>query len=191
MQNAELWRQFEGQWVDSSLRLVKVLGVGGYGGVFSAEHLVEGTLIRQVAIKLLFPGSDAVEKQLAELVAASSLRHAHLLTCFHAGSTTFPQGKVLFLVMELAEFTLQSQLAGGQLPINEVSGVVESLAKALVFLHGQKPICVHRDVKPGNVLRVQGVWKVGDFGSLRNSRAANKSHGPSPGDHAIHAAGEF
>ena len=46
------WLQFEGRSIDGSFRLLKLQGNGAFGGVFRSEHFViEGRLIRQVAIK--------------------------------------------------------------------------------------------------------------------------------------------
>ena len=52
-QNAGLWKQFEGQWVDNSYKLTHLIGLGGFGAVFCADHIVEDQLMRTVAVKHL------------------------------------------------------------------------------------------------------------------------------------------
>jgi hypothetical protein len=48
-----LWSQFEGQSIENSFRLTQLIGVGGFGGVFLADHVVEGRFVRRVAVKLI------------------------------------------------------------------------------------------------------------------------------------------
>ena len=45
--SAELWKQFEGQSIENTYHLRSLLGSGGFGGVFLADHVVEGALIRR------------------------------------------------------------------------------------------------------------------------------------------------
>jgi serine/threonine protein kinase len=176
MQNAALWKLFEGQWVDSTYKLGSLIGVGGFGAVFRAEHIVEDTTVRTVAVKLIPPDPQSADRQLGELLAATNMRHAHLLTCFHSGSTMFSDSKLLYLVMELASESLQTRLDGGRrFSPEEALDLTDQLASALASLHRQHT--VHRDVKPGNVLRIGDIWKLSDFGSLRLSTATTSHTG--------------
>jgi serine/threonine protein kinase len=130
-----------------------------------------------VAIKLILPESEELEHEMAELVAATSLHHQHLVRYFHVGTTVLLQTKLIFIVMELAESSLQDELATTRLPAREVLRLAEHLAESLAFLHtaqltetlpgARGSVCVHRDLKPANVLRVDGVWKLADLGLVR------------------------
>src|SRR5258708_1765946 len=106
--NAALWSQFEGQSIEGTYRLNRLIGVGGFGGVFVADHVVESRIMRQVAVKLIPTEPESMQRQLDELEVATQLHHPHVLRCFHAGSVTLANGKFLYLVMELADATLQS-----------------------------------------------------------------------------------
>src|SRR5229473_449040 len=109
--NAALWSQFEGQSVENTYRLNRLIGVGGFAGVFEADHVVEGRMLRRVAVKLIVADPESMQRQLDELVAATMLHHPHLLGCFHASSSVIGRSKLLYLVMEMAQDTLLSRLA--------------------------------------------------------------------------------
>jgi formylglycine-generating enzyme required for sulfatase activity len=130
--------------------------------------------MRHAAVKLIFAESEHIDRQLRELVTATTLHHPYLITCFHAGSAVLPAGKLLYLVMEVAAESLQSRLDRGVLTIPEARLVTAQLADALAYLHQQRR--VHRDVKPANVLLCGGVWKLADFGAVRQSGLATTSH---------------
>ncbi len=169
-----LWSQFEGQSIENSFRLTRLIGVGGFGGVFLGDHVVEGHFVRTVAIKLIESQPESFQRQLGELITATTLQHPHLLRCFHAGSVTFGQAKLLYLVMEIAEESLEARLEKSRLIAHEGIVLTQDIASALAFLHQQK--LVHRDLKPGNILRVGEVWKLSDFGTVRQSAGAGTSH---------------
>ena len=118
---------------------------------FLADHIIDGTHVRKVAVNLTIPDAENSGRQVGELVEGTTLKHPHLMTCFHAGSASLPQGRFLYLVMEVAEESLQTYLTKRTLAGTELCEVVEQIASALVWLHQQKP--VHRDVKPANGCR--------------------------------------
>ncbi len=166
--NKSWWQQFEGRTIENKYVLQRLLGTGGFGAVLEADHVVEGTFVRRVAVKLIVSDEEQMQRQLLELVASSTLRHPSLLTCFDAGATTFENMKLLYLVMELADEGLQARLANRvPFPAPEALKLTRNLAEGLAYLHELKR--VHRDVKPANVLRVGETWKLSDFGSIRES----------------------
>jgi eukaryotic-like serine/threonine-protein kinase len=115
-----------------------------------------------------------MQRQLDELVAATMLQHPHVLRCFHAGSALVGRSKLLYLVMEIAEGSLQSRLVKGILSLPEAAEMTEQVASALAHLHRQN--LVHRDLKTANVLLVGGEWKLSDLGTLRQSAGTATSH---------------
>src|SRR5262249_14233662 len=102
-------------------RVLRLLGRGGMGAVFLAEHLV---MHRLVAVKVLAPGrtggTPAVERFLREARCASRLHHPNVVATFDA--ETGEHG--CFLVMEYVEgVSLDCLLARrGPLPIAEACG---------------------------------------------------------------------
>ena len=152
----QLWSQLEGQTVEQRYVLRKLLGTGGFGGVFLAEHVVGGQVLRKVAVKLM-PGSADGRADLSELLGATAFRHQHLVSCHDAGQTVVGGLRLLYLVMELAEGTLAEQFARGPVSEPESRTLAHHLSSALAYLHAQGQ--VHRDVNPANVLRIGEDWK--------------------------------
>src|SRR3954451_846012 len=92
----------------SQYRLIDILGEGGMGTVYVAEHQV---LKRRVAIKTLklVPGKQHYRARfLREACSASALNHPNIATVYDYGET---EEGVPYIVMELVEGqTLQDLL---------------------------------------------------------------------------------
>lgn len=129
---------------------------GGFGQVFEGKHS-DG---RQLAVKRLNDSSvDAIhrEKRIVERLQGKSFEY--VIPFIDSGFDE--QEASFFLVMELAETSLQNHIVkGGHLQAKEVAGVMLEIAKGLVEV-GE---LVHRDLKPQNVLLHEGKWKIADFG---------------------------
>jgi YVTN family beta-propeller protein len=130
-------------------RLDEVLGRGGMGVVYRAEHL---TLRRSVALKLVAPelATDARfrERFLAESRLAASLEHPNVIPIYDAGEA---DGQ-LYLAMRLVEGQSLRDLLAREAPLPP-AGAIELLspvASALDTAHARG--LVHRDVKPANIL---------------------------------------
>jgi serine/threonine protein kinase/tetratricopeptide (TPR) repeat protein len=145
-------------------RLVDRLGAGGMGEVWRAH---DANLDREVAIKVLAPGtaSDATttERFRREALALSRLSHPGVATVYDFDA----QDGTAFLVMELVGGgSLDDRLATGPLPIADVAQIGAAIADAIAEAH-QCGI-LHRDLKPANiVLTPAGLPKILDFGIAR------------------------
>ena len=137
------------------------LGAGGMGEVYRAR---DGTLGRDVAIKILprvfstDPDRRARFDREARLLAA--LNHPHIGAIYGVEDSD----GVRALVLELVEGdTLADRLARGPIPVSEALPIARQIADALDAAH-EKGI-VHRDLKPANIkITPEGVVKVLDFG---------------------------
>lgn len=178
MSNNLLWKMLEGTVINDQYKLNQLLGAGGYGGVFLADDVIDNTLIRQIAIKLLIPDTNN-KQQLNEIIATTNLKHPHLISCLHGGKSNINGKDFLFLLMELADCSLEDQLTNGLLSEEETTVLIKNIAESLVYLHNQSEPIVHRDLKPGNILKVEDRWKLSDFGLVKivsSGSLINTSH---------------
>ena len=148
-------------------RLIKLIGEGGMGSVYQAEHITIG---RKLAIKVLAPeycdSPDVVARFLQEARTASMLHHEHIVDITDFGYTK--QG-LAFLTMEYLEGEdLATLLAReGRQPWTRVRRMMLQICRALDAAH-EKGI-VHRDMKPDNCFRIKrggnhDFIKILDFG---------------------------
>lgn len=166
MNNQILFKMLEGHNIDNKYYLKRLLGSGGFGGVYLADEVVRDRFIRELAVKLII--TDNPDKQLDELIFSTTLKQPNLLDCYTCGECTLNNFEFLYLLMEKADYSLEDELKKGKLPEENVKQLVLEIGNGLDYLHSQKPVIVHRDLKPGNILRVGDKWKISDFGLVRS-----------------------
>ncbi len=176
--NSLLYGILAGQVIDSKYHLETMLGTGGFGAVFRTNEVVRDRVLRQLAVKIIAPSGNP-EQQLGELIAATNLDHPHFIRSLAAGEYNFMNISFLYLVMELAEYSLERQLERGTLKGDALKQAIVQIATALDYLHSEKKQ-VHRDLKPGNVLWVKNCWKISDFGTVRQLNTQSYLHTANP-----------
>ncbi|MEZ4371301.1 MAG: protein kinase [Polyangiaceae bacterium] len=138
-----------GTLVTPQIRLERMLGEGGMGSVWVAEHLGLGI---RVAVKFISEdlGSQADVRQrfTREARASARIKSPHVVQVFDTGML---EDRVPYIVMELLEgHDLRDRIRQlKRLPINEVVTVVRQACKALSKAHAKGVI--HRDIKPDNL----------------------------------------
>ncbi|MBA4066386.1 MAG: hypothetical protein C0501_22265 [Isosphaera sp.] len=141
--------------------LLGFVGYGGMGVVYRARHRV---LKRVVALKLILAGRHARpadrERFRVEAEAAARLSHPGIVQVYEVGE----HDGLPYLAMEFCPGgSLAAHLRAGAVTPAEAARIVAELAAAVQAAHDGD--VVHRDLKPGNVLRTaDGRWKVADFG---------------------------
>ncbi|HMI88307.1 MAG TPA: serine/threonine-protein kinase [Polyangiaceae bacterium] len=168
--------------VDSVLagkyRLISLIGRGGMGSVWKAEHLGLRAL---VAVKLIDQSIELLPEALSrfhrEAQSAASLRSPHVVQILDHGVDDASQ--VPFIVMELMEGeSLATRLERvHRLSAPETARIVSHVARALARAH--EAGIVHRDLKPDNVFLVKNedeeMAKVLDFGIAKSKAHAMSS----------------
>jgi serine/threonine protein kinase/streptogramin lyase len=135
--------------VVAGYRIESLIGRGGMGVVYLAEHL---RLKRKVALKVLAPELATDERFrkrfLAEAEQAASLDHANVVTVHDAGEAD----GLLFIVMRYVRGTDLKALIEreGALEPGRAAALVGQVAQALDAAHAKG--LIHRDVKPANIL---------------------------------------
>jgi len=160
-------RDLLGKTIGGKYVVRSVLGEGGMGTVFEAEHLTIG---RSVAVKVLHPNQarkkDAVRRFHQEARAAGAIGHPNICEVYDLG--TLEDGSPYLVMEKLVGETLAERIAAeGGLPFEDVIDVLTQVLSGLVAAH-EKGI-VHRDIKPENVFLTRRVGcppicKLLDFG---------------------------
>ena len=133
-------------------RVDRLLGEGGMGAVYLAEHVGIG---RPVALKVVRPDlladATAADRFVREARAAGAIQHRHVVNVTDFGVDRIADYDVAYLVMEyLHGETLEAVLESRRrLPVAQVVDIVEQVASALAAAHARG--VVHRDLKPANI----------------------------------------
>jgi eukaryotic-like serine/threonine-protein kinase len=160
-------RDLFGKTIGGKYVVRSVLGEGGMGTVFEAEHITIG---RSVAVKVLHPNQarkkDAVRRFHQEARAAGAIGHPNICEVYDLG--TLDDGSPYLVMEKLTGETLADRIAAeGGLPFDDVIDILVQVLSGLVAAH-EKGI-VHRDIKPENVFLTKRVGcpplcKLLDFG---------------------------
>lgn len=145
-----------------------VLGEGSQAQTLAAVDKLHG---RPVAIKrFVVRGARSwkdVELAEREAQVLAAVSHPHL----PAYVEHFEENGELYLVMEHVQGDSLYELRrrGRRLERAELLRLLGDLGALLDYLHGLAPAVVHRDIKPGNVIRrPDGSFALVDFGSVRD-----------------------
>jgi serine/threonine-protein kinase len=160
-------RDLIGKTIGQKYHVKSVIGEGGMGTVFEAEHHALG---RTVAIKVLHPLQAkrpvAVKRFQQEARAAGAIGHPNICEVYDLG--TLDDGSPYLVMERLLGETMADRIAreGGLPFVDVIDGMTEVLS-ALTAAH-EKGI-VHRDIKPENVFMtrrtgVAPIAKLLDFG---------------------------
>jgi eukaryotic-like serine/threonine-protein kinase len=160
-------------------RLLELIGAGGMGEVYLAEHQM---MKRPCAIKLIRPNKGGDPQALArferEVQATAKLSHWNTVEIFDYGRA---DDGTFYYVMEYLPGLSLAQLVDqyGPLPPERLIYLLQQVCDALGEAHGAN--LIHRDIKPGNIFAaIRGgyydVAKLLDFGLAKPMSEVDDVH---------------
>jgi serine/threonine-protein kinase len=172
----------EGRVIKGRYVIRRLLGEGGMGGVYEAEHLEIG---RRVAIKIVST-RHARDPHIAariklEARSTGAIESEHIVQVFDAGED---EDVGLFLVMELLKGEDLAALLAQEKSLPPVRAVTFAAQAAQGLARAHAARIVHRDLKPANIFVCQrddgsSFVKLVDFGIAKLLRdATEKGAGP-------------
>jgi serine/threonine protein kinase len=156
-----------GDVLDSRYRITGVLGSGGMGCVYLAEHV---SIQRPLALKLLHPEVEEIDEVTKrferEAFAIGRVDHPNCVNVSDFGKL---DDGTFYMVLELLDGVLLSDLLERQVRLDwkRVLHIGRHVLSALDYAHGAG--IIHRDIKPENVILVEqdgdsDFAKILDFG---------------------------
>ena len=167
--------------IGSAYTIQRELTGGGMSRVFVA---IEHALNRTVVIKVLKPELAADvnrERFRREIMVVAQLNHPHVVPVLNAGE----HKDLIWYTMPYVEGeSLREALRNGRtMSAREVARVLHDVLDALDYAHTRGVI--HRDIKPGNILRQRNHSLVTDFGVAKALSAAMPHSGTTSAGIAI------
>jgi serine/threonine-protein kinase len=147
--------------IDGKYRIVKLIGEGGMGAVYSGENV---RINRRVAIKVLhasYTGNEEVMQRFErEAQAAGRIGNDHILEVLDIGQ--LPDGDH-FIIMEFLDGEpLSSRIkAHGRMTPRDAAPIVRQVLQGLGAAHAAG--IIHRDLKPDNIFILREKAGVPDY----------------------------
>ena len=167
-----------GEILDQRYRVERLLGTGGMGAVYEAEHIEIG---KKVALKVLHPQysrqADLVARFRREARAASKVGHPNIVDVTDSGTTN--NGDVYFVMERLDGLDLGEVLRHERrIAPDRTVHIGTQICRALSAAHAAG--IIHRDLKPENIFLVSrdgnaDFVKVLDFGIAKQDMG-NQNH---------------
>jgi serine/threonine protein kinase len=144
------------QFTSQSFLSVRLLGAGGFSTVDEVLH--RATNLRLVRKTLKNRDTTAIEELKKEVDVLQKLRHPHIIRFLGAYSKG---DKMSILVSPVAETTLALWLEQATLQqpanlVHVVNKMFGCLVSSVRYLHEQRPVVKHMDIKPQNILVAHG-----------------------------------
>lgn len=144
---------------------------GGMGVIYRARRR---GLNRVVALKMIlageYAGEEAQQRFRLEAEAIARLEHPNVIRIYDVGEY---ESRMYFVLEFIDGPNLHRQLNGKPLPATTAARLVETLAKAMAFVHARG--IVHRDLTPSNVLLSRA--------PMESDRSGKSSHPSEAWDH--------
>jgi serine/threonine-protein kinase len=162
-----------GRVISERYRVDDLLAMGGMGAVYRGTHLL---LKKRIAIKILHPGTENLPELVTrferEAIAGAHVQHPSVAAATDFG--TLEDGSYFLILEYVKGRTIHHAIKrGGPFEARRAAKIARQIASALGAAHAIG--ILHRDVKPRNIMLVEGtddVAKLIDFGLAKVPVAA-------------------
>ena len=142
----------QGAIIGGVYNIIKLIGQGGMGEVYLAEHQ---SLHRRFALKLIPPDqvtNNSWQRFQQEAKSIGALEHKNIVKVMDLG---IHKGYLPFYAMEFVEGQTLAEILerSGPMPIAVILDIFIQVAAGVDFAH--RAGIVHRDLKPANIMVVQ------------------------------------
>jgi eukaryotic-like serine/threonine-protein kinase len=166
-ESADMGKMTPGVVLDGKYHLLRLLGEGGMGQVFEAEHL---GLEKRVAVKVLHErvlhDAVAIERFRREARIMGGLGHPNIVEVLDYGVTE--EGNHYLAMTLLDGVTLGEKIAEeGAVPPRELVEIMIAVCHGLAAAHNAG--VVHRDLKPDNIFLTGKGPRIVDFGIAKRA----------------------
>ena len=170
---------------DKDKELGKELGRGAYGRVFTVKYCRLVCAAKEIH-SILIEGVSPAEKKtivdnfIRECHHCSVIRHPNIvqfLGIYYSSEKCNPLEDPPIMIMELMDTSLTSFVKNNHsnIPVSTKMSILYDVSLALTFLHTRKPVVIHRDLSPNNVMLTSHLMaKIGDLGVAKVVRADNR-----------------
>ena len=138
--------------IDGRYRLLRLIGIGGMGAVYEAQHVAIG---KRIAVKVMHQQfsqhPDLVERLRREAQAASRIGHPNIVDVIDFGYTS--DGSA-YIAMEFLEGTDLGAILRSEGRIHEGRALRIGLQTVRALAAAHRAGIVHRDLKPENIFLV-------------------------------------
>lgn len=152
-------------------RLLDILGKGGMGSVYLAEHQL---MRRRAAVKVL-PSKQIsrrpslIERFRREAQAVAAMDHPNIVRAYEFNKEMLDKTDVHYLAMEFVRGQDLQELVEKEGVLDYVRAADFIRQAALGLAHAHEAGLVHRDIKPANLLiDEKGVVKILDLGLVKS-----------------------
>lgn len=154
--------------------IIEQIDPGGYTIVYRAKEQMGHGVTRPAAIKILqgWKHEDpeqvaALRREVGVLAELSACPNIVTIYAFDIDPEIGP-----WIAMELGGKSVRHAQTDEPADPNVVRQLLRDILRALTAMHGAKPMVLHRDLKPNNILSTGiGTWKLADFGLAKRSES--------------------
>ena len=151
-----------------------LLGTGGFAEVHRADDRRTGAVVAVKILKNIAAlDSEEVVRFRRELrLMQNELDHPHVVPVLAQGD--FTDTDEIWYAMPLAVGSLQDEIATMAGDLAAITDLARQICAGVGHVHDRK--ILHRDLKPGNILRsAEGMWQIGDFGLAREDERKSQA----------------